>query len=169
MKKHQVLELFKSANIEVLNIWEIPSRYWPSVCENECKAHPWWLVKTQKGLIEIGRCFEDIKMDWKDTGIRMDVIDSSVPKGSDWVQVEYIDDIHRCLERLSTEINRVDSISNQPTQSVSLEAHPKFEEFIRTFWREIHQFEDVFPNELPNPLPLEIRATLERTIHLLKN
>lgn len=168
MKKHQVLELFQSAKIEVLNIWKIPSRYWPEVCENECMAHPWWLVKTRKGLIEIGRYAEDIQIDWKDIGIQMDVIDKLVPKGDHWVRVKNLDEACQCLKQLGVEINRIDSIPTPSDQHLSLENHPKFEEFIRTFWREIQQFEDNFPGELPAALPIEIRASVSRAFHILE-
>lgn len=169
MKKFKAVELFQSAGIEVLKVWEIPNLYWPAVCEEERKAHPWWLVKTRRGLIEIGWCKHDIKINWVDTGLHIDVPDRAIAKGEFWVHATSNEEAVFYLTLLAEAIGHDEPRPLEKIHLGHLENHPKFDEFIRSFWREINKFEDELPHELPNPLPLEIRATLARTIHLLED
>lgn len=82
MKEQTVLGMFAEAGIPVLSRWKIENQYWPEVEEYEDvrKKSPWWLIKTPKGLIEIGWRKRVISIDWKDTGIRKIVTDENVTK-----------------------------------------------------------------------------------------
>jgi len=82
MNKEEAKALFLVAGIEVLRMWELPNQYWPEAYVEERKNSPWWLVKTPKGMIEIGRRKRVISIDWSDTGIPFDnITEDDVTKG----------------------------------------------------------------------------------------
>jgi hypothetical protein len=39
--------------------------------------------------------------------------------------------------------------------------HPEFENFIRAFWRRIEPYKNDFEKELPKPMPVQFRASME--------
>lgn len=80
MKQEQVKGLFALAGIDVLRMWELPNQYWPDAYVEERKNSPWWLVKTPKGLIEMGWRKRVISIRWDDTEIRRVVTEDDVTK-----------------------------------------------------------------------------------------
>jgi len=80
MTQEQVKGLFALAGIDVLRMWELPNQYWPEAYVEERKSCPWWLIKTPKGLIEIGWRKRVISIDWSDTGIRKEITEDEVTK-----------------------------------------------------------------------------------------
>lgn len=61
-EKEKLLSLFKLADIKVINHWNIENDYYG-------KEADWLLVKTERGLIQIGWRKRVISIDWRDTGI----------------------------------------------------------------------------------------------------
>lgn len=80
MKKEEVESLFTLANITILNIWELKNKYWPDAYTDMILNNPWWLVKTEFGLIEIGPRKRVINIDWSDTKIRKIITEDDVTK-----------------------------------------------------------------------------------------
>jgi hypothetical protein len=80
MTESQVRALFLLANIELLNLWQIENKYWPSAYVEEIKNSPWWLVKTELGIIEIGWRKRVISINWEDTGVKAIVTEDEVTK-----------------------------------------------------------------------------------------
>jgi hypothetical protein len=70
--KDKLLSIFKLANIEILDHWDIKNEYYGNAAD-------WLLVKTKSGLIKIGWRKRVINIDWKDTGIKH-TIDDNVTK-----------------------------------------------------------------------------------------
>lgn len=60
MTKSEVLAIFELAGIKLLNTWEIKNKYMST------REDPWWLVKTEKGMVEIGWRKRVISIDWSD-------------------------------------------------------------------------------------------------------
>ena len=87
MNDEQVKSLFKLAGIGVMRLWEIPNQYWPLTPEYDetRKLSPWWLVKTPRGLIEIGWRKRVISIDWQETEIKCKVTDDDVTKAETMV------------------------------------------------------------------------------------
>jgi hypothetical protein len=74
MKEEQVRAIFLLAGVEVRSLYEIKNKYWPPTYVDLIAAHPWWLVSTDKGLIEIGWRKRVISIDWKDTGVTLPLV-----------------------------------------------------------------------------------------------
>ena len=72
MNKNQVIAIFECANVEVLHIWELPNGY------SRRYENPWWLIKTYKGLIEVGFRRRVFNLDWSDTNIRKMVFEPHI-------------------------------------------------------------------------------------------
>lgn len=96
----EVEALFLLAGFKVDRLWQLENKYWPKVPEYDCARTPWWLVKTEIGLVEIGWRKRVISINWSDTTIRKIVTEDTVTKGDSYVHayslekaVEYL----RCL------------------------------------------------------------------------
>ena len=72
--------LFTLADIKVLNVWELANCYFPPVFVVGRTNTPWWLVKTEVGLIKIGRRKRVWVIDWEDTPIRKIITSDEVTK-----------------------------------------------------------------------------------------
>jgi hypothetical protein len=59
MREDHVKAIFLLAGFEVEKTFQIENKYWPEAYVELRKASPWWLVKTEYGMIEIG---------WQETG-----------------------------------------------------------------------------------------------------
>lgn len=86
MTEEQVKAVFLLAGLEVKELFKLQNEYWPqhSDFDDIRRENPWWLVKTEFGLIKIGLRKRVINIDWKDTGVYID-------KNAKW-EYEY----HRC-------------------------------------------------------------------------
>ena len=70
MTKIEVAGLFVLAKIDVLDMFEIKNKYWGDINPVISAKEPWWLVKTNYGLVEIGWRKRVISIDWSDTKVR---------------------------------------------------------------------------------------------------
>lgn len=85
MTKNEVESIFQLAGIEIKKTWEIVNKYWPNTPTYDAVRTPWWLVKTNKGIIEIGWRKRVISIDWSDTDISCMVTEDDVTKDFDVV------------------------------------------------------------------------------------
>ncbi len=67
--------LFLLAGFKIESSYELANDYWPDCPEyaDIRRRSPWWLVKTEYGLIEIGWRKRVINIDWFDTPYRSGV------------------------------------------------------------------------------------------------
>lgn len=116
--EEQVRALFTLADIKILTLWKLPNGYWPEVAPDDWNDHsqvntflryqrlrvdsPWWLVKTNFGLIKIGWRKRVLNIDWSDTEIRVIVTEDDVTKDKTlvhaWTQlkaVEYLTELKK--------------------------------------------------------------------------
>ncbi len=91
----EVIALFQLAAIPIAKCWSTKNLYW-----NSGNAHPWWLVKTGRGIVRVGWRKRVLEIDWSDTDVRCVVTDDQVTKGDDHVHAWKIDDAVRYLIRL---------------------------------------------------------------------
>jgi hypothetical protein len=82
MTKDEVTSVFTLAGFTVLKVWRLENKYWAMVPENYaiCASNPWWLVRTEFGLIEIGWRKRVISIDWSDTSLSHEVTTDNVTK-----------------------------------------------------------------------------------------
>lgn len=76
LDKDDVLALFRLAGFQVSGHWRLENRYWPDN-EHYSQARsrsPWWLVKTQFGMIEIGWRKRVVSIFWGDCPLRSETI-----------------------------------------------------------------------------------------------
>lgn len=76
MTLDEAKSLFTLAGIPVLAHWELVNGYWG---RND-RTGSWWLLKTPRGLIRIGRRKRVIEIDWTDTDLRKVVTADEVTK-----------------------------------------------------------------------------------------
>lgn len=78
MNRDELDGIFALAGLERRNVWKLENKYWPDgqSFDDVRRANPWWLVKTQYGLIEIGWRKHVISIDWEDTGIKYETPDN---------------------------------------------------------------------------------------------
>ncbi len=111
MKKTEVESLFHLAGIPVLRMWELPNQYFPyregeteetTLREAVYRAtRPWWLVKTAKGMIEIGPRKRVISIDWSDCGVQAEVTKDEVTKDPTMVHAYSLIDAAKYLTALA--------------------------------------------------------------------
>ncbi len=87
--------MFALAHIPILKVWEIKNQYW-----NDRSFNPWWLVRTPKGMIEIGWRKNVLSIDWEDTPVRSIITTASVTKTETLVHAWSIQDAITNLIRL---------------------------------------------------------------------
>lgn len=77
--------LFTLAGFAVSKIWRLENGYWPDSYIALRIANPWWLVKTEIGLIAIGWRKRVLSIDWSETNVRAIVTEDDATKGDDRV------------------------------------------------------------------------------------
>jgi len=110
LNKEEVLSIFCLAGVDTFNMWELPNQYWPESYTKIRAENPWWLVKTNKGLIKIGWRKRVISIDWSDTGIAKIVTEEDVTKNNSMVHawsytkaIEYLRDLFNDERLCNTE------------------------------------------------------------------
>lgn len=78
MTEEQMRSIFEMAEIKVHKCWEMMNQYWPRPYQDMIVNNPWWLVRTDLGLIVIGPRKRVINIDWSDTGIKTNVTSDNV-------------------------------------------------------------------------------------------
>ena len=104
MKKDVVTSLFTLAGFKILNMWELKNKYWPDSYPDMILQNPWWLVKTEYGLIEIGPRKRVINIDWSDTSIRKVITEDDVTKSETMVHAYGLSKALEYLAKLSIEL-----------------------------------------------------------------
>lgn len=79
--------MFELAGLKIIRVWKLKHGYWPDYPEyaEVIARTPWFLVKTQFGLIEIGPRKRVISIDWSDTSLRVNVTEENVTKSTSMV------------------------------------------------------------------------------------
>ena len=105
MNEEKVKALFLLAGIEVLKLWKLENKYWPSAYVDMIMANPWWLVRTPFGLVEIGDRKRVTNIDWSDTDIRVVVTEDDVTKNETMVHaysdekiIEYLKALNKAVK-----------------------------------------------------------------------
>ena len=102
MKKEEMLSLFTLAGIPVLKHWELANGYWPDSYIEIRAAHPWWLVRTPFGLVQIGWRKRVIEIDWSDTEIKAIITLHDVTKSETMVHAWGVENALQYLTALGT-------------------------------------------------------------------
>lgn len=68
MTEEQARALFVLSGFEIQSLYKLNNEYCP--CDDCLKFRPWWLAKTEFGLIKIGWRKRVINIDWSDTPYR---------------------------------------------------------------------------------------------------
>ncbi len=87
MKREEAESLFTLAGMKPETMWELPNGYWPRHANYQeiRDANPWWLVRTEFGLIKIGWRKKVVQIDWEDTKSRFMLTDDDVTKDESMV------------------------------------------------------------------------------------
>jgi hypothetical protein len=64
----------------------------------------------------------------------------------------------------NTPVNGKVAIYTSPRPYNALPNHPMFDAFIRAFWRRIHAYKNDFEKELPEEMPVQLRASMETAL-----
>ncbi|RYF31382.1 MAG: hypothetical protein EOO23_02775 [Comamonadaceae bacterium] len=107
MTEEQMRALMLLAGFNVEQVWKLQNGYWPDV-ESYAEVRrnsPWWLIKTQFGLVRMGWRKRVISIDWSATARVADVTKDDVTKEETMVHayshhkaVEYLSELRRQLQ-----------------------------------------------------------------------
>lgn len=92
--------LFTLAKIPIIKKWDLVNRYWPDVIQRREGMSPWYLIKTQWGLIMIGWRKRVINIDWEDTGLKAE--DLTKDEVTKWPEGVHAYGEEKALEYLKT-------------------------------------------------------------------
>lgn len=99
-KESLVRSFFEAAGIKVLKTWALENQYWPRSYVELRVNRPWWLVKTEMGLIEIGPRKRVIEINWEETRVRTIVTEASITKSETMVHAYNHGDVITYLQAL---------------------------------------------------------------------
>ncbi|HON83760.1 MAG TPA: hypothetical protein PLI22_06480 [Caldisericia bacterium] len=99
MKEEIVKSYFIIAGFDVLKMWKIENRYHPQ----RSLENPWWLVKTNHGLIEIGLRTHVYQINWEETSLRKIISLDDVTKSLIAIHAHSENDIIKYLKLLRIE------------------------------------------------------------------
>jgi hypothetical protein len=85
MTEAEASAIFLLAGITVSASFQIENDYWPKAYVEARQQSPWWLLKTEYGLIRIGWRKRVISIDWKDTAVRQEITEDDTTKGPAYV------------------------------------------------------------------------------------
>lgn len=98
----EVDAVFTSAGFKIETKWELANMYWPDSPIYDDVRKPWWLVKTDIGLITFGRRKRVWSIDWSECKVRHIVTTDDVTKGIASVHaytldkaIEYMKALHK--------------------------------------------------------------------------
>jgi hypothetical protein len=103
----QMRAIFLLAGIDISSVFELPNGYWPDVPNYAelRRESPWWLVRTEAGMVKIGWRKRVISIDWSDTCVRQVVTLDDVTKDEALVHaysygkaVEYLTTFRRSMQ-----------------------------------------------------------------------
>jgi len=114
--EEKVKGLFALAGLQVLNMWRLENMYWPDHANyaDIRSASPWWLIKTEFGLIRIGWRKRVLSIDWTDTDRSFDVkedVTKSLESCHAWSYAKAVDYLTRF---------RFESVPNPPRPDYSV-------------------------------------------------
>lgn len=106
MNRKLVEGLFESAGFDVLKTWKVENKYWPQHQDYDeiRKENPWWLVKTQYGIIELGRRKRVFSIDWEDTRVEYLISDKDVTRSDYMCHAWSTDKVLEYLKAISNEM-----------------------------------------------------------------
>ena len=84
-----------AAGMQVRKMWKLENQYWPSVdtYDELRRNNPWWLVKTEFGIVEIGKRKRVYSVDWSETSVRGIVTEDDVTKDETMVHAYTMADL----------------------------------------------------------------------------
>ena len=110
--ENKVRSLFELAGFKVLNLWRLENRYWPDSYVELRIKNPWWLVKTDIGLIQIGPRKKVFVIDWSETSVRKILTEDTTTKEETMIHawtyakmVEYLQALRNASEELKANSN----------------------------------------------------------------
>lgn len=108
MKQETVLNLFKNAHIEIVQLVEISNQYWPHHTDYQAEAYanPWWLIRTRAGVLMMGHRKNVTHLEWQLTDIRVILTQDQTPQSSTHVHAWGLDKLQEYLNSLAVYINQ---------------------------------------------------------------
>jgi hypothetical protein len=117
ISEDDVRSIFHLTGFKVEKVWRLSNKYYSySPHEDEAdtrknavyrERRPWWLVKTEHGLIEIGPRKHVIQIEWSCTNVQCIVTEDKVTKGNDYVHAENLQKIIEYLSYLNKFIREI--------------------------------------------------------------
>lgn len=93
--------LLDLSSIKVNAIWKLPNDYWGT----DAITGPWWLVRTNKGMLRLGWRKRVLELDWSDTPIKLVVTSDEVTKTESMVHANTLAKAAEYLTTLAPHLN----------------------------------------------------------------
>ena len=106
MTQEKARALFELAGLPASRLWKLENRYWPEYPEyHQIRFdNPWWLAKTEFGLIEIGWRKRVIQINWSDTNFKTVVTEDPVTQDDYIVHAWSYEDAVKYLTELGKQM-----------------------------------------------------------------